>query len=102
MLVLLFLTQKISFSTILLLYIIVGSIYLLYLIIDLYLFILLIRDKMTIPYYLPDFIRNWLLKKEEIAKWEAHVVRSFVDLDVRNIISHIIGLSLLIIFYIYI
>nr|YP_004376353.1 hyp2 [Moniliophthora roreri]ADO51585.1 hyp2 [Moniliophthora roreri] len=93
--------ENITFIKVLSLYIIVGFIYLIYLFIELYIFILFIRGKIKIPYYLPPFLSEWLSHIEEDRKFNPDVVRAFMDLRLRNIIIHIVSLLLLIIFYTY-
>ena len=66
---------------------------------DLYIFILYINNKITTPYYLPDYIRKWFLNKEEIAKANKNVIRLFVDLSLREILVYIVVLSFIIITY---
>ena len=96
---LIILSNIFSFKSILFYYIIIVSIYLIYLLLDLYIFILYINNKITTPYYLPDYIRKWFLNKEEIAKANKNVIRLFVDLSLREILVYIVVLSFIIITY---
>lgn len=91
--------KNITFIKVLFLYIIVGSLYLIYLFIELYIFILFIKNKIKIPYYLPPFLSDWLANIEKDSKFSPEAVRAFMDLRVRNVILHIISLLFLIILY---
>ena len=91
---------KITFKQVLKINIIIASLFLIYLFIDLYIFILFLKGKIKIPYYLPPFLLKWVHKKKVISKYKAVEIRAFMDLYVKNILSHIVGLLFLIIFFI--
>lgn len=95
------LLSKLTFTKVLLVNILLALIYLIYLIIDLYVFTLFLKAKITIPAYAPLFLWDWLKEKEKISQYKPNEVRVFMDLYVRNIIANIIGLSTLILIYIY-
>ena len=97
--VLLIISNYLSIKSIFLFYIIVFSIYLLYLIFDLLIFILYIKNKITTPIYLPDFIRNWFLKKEDIVKGGLDDIRVFLGLDIKKILLNIVSIFILIVMY---
>ena len=89
---------NLKFSQVLKFYILMGSLVLIYKLIDFYIFILVLRGKIKIPLYLPSFLFKWLHKKEQISKYNANEIRAFLDLHVKFIISHIIALSIIILF----
>ena len=95
------LLSKLTFTKVLLVNILLALIYLIYLIIDLYVFTLFLKAKITIPAYAPLFLWDWLKEKEKISQYKPNEVRVFMDLYVRNIIANIIGLSTLILIYVY-
>lgn len=87
------------FKTILFYNILIGVLYLIYSILNLYILLLYLRKKMSTPLYLPDYIRNWFLKKEEISKCKVEEIRILVDLEIRHIITIIVLTFILIIEY---
>nr|UDY67751.1 hypothetical protein [Ganoderma lingzhi]UDY67787.1 hypothetical protein [Ganoderma lingzhi]UOL49793.1 hypothetical protein [Ganoderma lingzhi]UOL49829.1 hypothetical protein [Ganoderma lingzhi]UOL49869.1 hypothetical protein [Ganoderma lingzhi] len=93
------LLSKLTFTKVLLLNIILALTYLIYLIIDLYIFTLFLKGKISIPVYAPLFLWNWFKEKEKISQYKPNEIRAFMDLYVRNIIANIIGLSTLILIY---
>ena len=67
-----------------------------YLLLDLYIFILYINKKITTPSYFPNYLRNWLIEKEERSQLAVEGLRVFVDLHVRNILVYILSLLIII------
>ena len=100
MILLMILSEIFSFKTILFYYIIITITYLIYLLLDLYIFILYINKKITTPSYLPDYLRNWFIEKEERSQLEVEGLRAFVDMDIRNILVYILSLLIIITIYI--
>ena len=60
-----------------------------------------INKKLTVPSYLPDYLYNWLLRKEVLSQSDNKVIRAFLDLDLRNIIVTLLFLIFLIVYYLY-
>ena len=100
MILLMIMSEIFSFKSILFIYIIITIIYLIYLLLDLYIFILYINKKITTPSYFPNYLRNWLIEKEERSQLEVEGLRGFVDLHVRNILVYILSLLIIITIYI--
>ena len=100
MILLMIMSEIFSFKSILFIYIIITIIYLIYLLLDLYIFILYINKKITTPSYFPNYLRNWLIEKEERSQLEVEALRGFVDLHVRNILVYILSLLIIITIYI--
>nr|WVH38186.1 hypothetical protein [Lenzites betulinus] len=90
-----------SLKSILFIYIIICFTYIIYLVLDFYVLILFVQKKMTTPIYLPDYLRKWFLKKEEIAQGEVESIRAFLDLDIRNILVYLVLLLIIILMYLY-
>ena len=80
-------------------YIVMASIYLIYRIFDLFLIILYIENKITTPFYLPDYIRKYLLKREEYRYFDVETLRLFINEHIKYIIVHSITLTLSVICY---
>ena len=80
-------------------YIVMASIYLIYRIFDLFLIILYIENKITTPSYLPDYIRKYLLKREEYRYFDVETLRLFINEHIKYIIVHSIMLTLSVICY---
>lgn len=93
--------KNITYSKVVFVTIIIGSMVMIYQIIELYILILFIKNKIEISNYLPTFLFNWLNKQKSISKYSPEGVRAFMDLYVRTIISHIIILSFFIFIYNY-
>ena len=90
-----------SFKSVLFIYIIITFMYIIYLVLDLFILIFFVKNKITTPSYLPDYLRNWLLKKEEISQSEVEFIRISLDLDIRNILVYLVILLFIIIIYLY-
>ena len=79
-----------------------GFIYFIYLIADLCIFIYYIKNKITTPSYLPDFIRTVLIDKEDIVKSGDDVIKMYLHKDIVILITHSITLLLsLIVYFLY-
>ena len=90
-----------QYKTILFYCIIIYGLYLAYLIFNLYILLLYINNKITTPQFLPIYLQNWLVEKEKIAKYKLSAKRYFVDLEIKDILSYIVLLSLLVFVYLY-
>ena len=91
--------KELTFKKVFYVNIYVVILYIIYLCIELYIFILCYKGKMTIPEYLPLFLWNWLNHIKTISSYEPQEVRIFMDLYVRNLIVNVIGLFVLILVY---
>ena len=80
---------KISYSDLVLFTLIIDFIYIIYKLIQIYIFVLIIRKKIKTPNYLPLFLSKWFKKREEISNSEPKVIGIFMDLYIKDIISHI-------------
>lgn len=100
LILLMILSEILTFKSILIFYIIIAITYLLYLLLDLFIFILYLNKKMTTTSYLPDYIRNWLIEREEKSLFEGEILRSFLDLYIRDILVCIFSLLFIISLYI--
>lgn len=80
---------KISYSDLVLFTLIIDFIYIIYKLIEIYIFVLIIRNKIKTPNYLPLFLSKWLKTREEISNSEPKVIGIFMDLYIKDIISHI-------------
>lgn len=100
MYLLMIISEIFNFKSILFIYILIIIMYLLYLLLDFYIFLLYINKKITTPSYLPNYLRNWLIEKEERSQLEVEALRCFVDIDIRNILVYILSLLFIITVYI--
>lgn len=92
--------MNLSFKKVLKINIILASLYLVYLVIEFIIWILIIKGKIHITNYLPLFLVKWLKKKEEISKVSPEALPILMDLFAKDLLSHIGGLLILIIFFI--
>lgn len=95
------LTWFVSIKSILFYYILFSFIYLIFITTDFIIFLMFINKKLTVPSYLPDYLYNWLLRKEVLSQSDNKVIRAFLDLDLRNIIVTLLFLIFLIVYYLY-
>ena len=95
------LTFFVSFKSILLFYIIFTFIYIIFLALELIIFLLFINKKFSTPSYLPDYLRNWFLDKENIAQSKVEVVRIFLDLYIKDLLVYVLFFIILIVFYLF-
>ena len=94
------LLSGVTISKLLFVNIILAFISLIYSIIDFYVLTLFLNGKMHIHKYTPLFLWKWLNNKEKISQFQPYVIRGFTDLYLKNIITHIIGLFILILIYV--
>ena len=100
--VLIKISDLIGFTNLIFLYLVFGFIYFIYLIADLCIFIYYIKNKITTPSYLPDFIRTVLIDKEDIVKSGDDVIKMYLHKDIVILITHSITLLLsLIVYFLY-
>ena len=100
-LILFILLNIFKFKSIIIFYIIATFFYILYLILDLFTLFLFVYKKLTIPSYLPDYLRNYLLNKQFISRYEVQVWRIFIYSDIRNLLTIILSFIFMIYMYIY-
>ena len=81
--------------------IMISVLLIIYKIIDIFIFILFIKRKIKIPYYLPLFLFEWLNQKQKISYYAPKEIRAFMDLFIRDLFSHIFALLIMIIIYFY-
>ncbi len=81
--------SKISYSDLVLFTLIIDFIYIIYKLIEIFIFLLIIRKKIKTPNYLPLFLSKWFKTREEISNSEPKVIGIFMDLYIKDIISHI-------------
>ena len=79
--------------------IIITIIFTVYTVFDLILFVLFIENKINTPSYLPDYIRRYFLKKQELAKSNEKIIRIFLITDIKNMLVHILTLLYLVKIY---
>ena len=96
----LFFSSYFYIKSILFVYILIIFSYTIFLVMDLFIFLFFISHKFNTPLYLPYFIRNWLINKENIAGKNIKYIRVFLALDLRNLSVYVIILILMLIIYI--
>ena len=91
--------QHLGWKTIIKYNIVVAFLFIIFQFVEVYLFVLLIKNKLKIPNYLPISMYNWLQEMEETSNSAPETIRAFMEIYVRAIIQHIIALIVMIVVY---